>query len=1242
MPKWTAQQEEAIYTAGEDTLVAAAAGSGKTAVLVERIIQKVLDDQQPINIDQLLVVTFTNAAAQEMRNRVAQALERALNDKPESKHLKKQITLLQQASISTLHSFCLELIKRNSYLLDIDPGFRIADDIEADLLRQEVLDTLFEEWYGQALDDQEAFYSVIDRFSSDRSDQDVEALVLKLYNFSMQNASPARWLAQIVAQYNVTAPIQEQEIPWLILLKQHVEEQLHATIAEVERGLIIANAYDGPYHYVEALEQDQALALALIAELNKGWDMAQQAFLELNFKALSRKKVDCDEGKKEQVKTIRNRVKKRLTEIKDQLYMRSLDAHLTDMRELYQPIKQLAELVNQFHTSYQKIKKEKGLVDFTDLEHFAIQILSNQISDNKEYLPSTIALALREKYTEVLVDEYQDTNMVQETILQLISKEKPGNLFMVGDVKQSIYRFRHAEPALFIDKYKKFSNQEIQGKRIDLAKNFRSREQVLTATNFIFKQLMDERLGEINYDHDAALIYGNLTYDQADKSDPEAELIIIDRADGAPNAEASESITHEGETDLAKAEIEGRAYAKQIKQWIGHDTSNPTQIFDKDTGVSRQVQYRDIVILLRSMSWTPVIMEELKKQGIPVYAELASGYLAAIEIQIMLSLLKIIDNAKQDIPLASVLKSPIVGLNEEELAQIRIVNKKDSYYQALLTYNSSGSNSALQYKINQFLKQLNKWREQARQGSLSDLIWLIYRETGYYDFVAGMPGGRQRQANLRALYDRARGYEQTSFRGLFRFLRMIERMEERGEDLGAARALGESEDVVRITTIHKSKGLEYPIVILGALGKVFNQQDLRQRYLLHKDLGFGSRYIDPIKRIMYPTLMFQSIKHRLQRELWAEEMRVLYVAMTRAKEKLVMIGTVNNFEKKQEKWQELLEHNDWIIPVAARLEASSYLDWLGTSLIRHRHGTVLRGKQGITSLTPDIADDVSQWKVTIDNASDYHLKQEAGQEVRLDLQAIITGEQSVPLSDSKLDEHVEGRLSYHYPYQEATSYRAKQSVTEIKRQKEHLDENSGNEMIAQLIPHISERPRFMQSSRALTAAEIGTAMHTVMQHIPLEQEWSQQTIKNFVASLVNREILSTDQADAIDLALIADFFASKLVTLVKQAVRIDREVPFSLMLPANQIYPSWQTAEDDQIFVQGVIDLLIKTDEGWYIIDYKTDQVASKVNDHEKLRLKEKYTTQINLYQTAIEQILKIKVKQSFLYFFNQSFYISL
>ncbi|MGP4041853.1 helicase-exonuclease AddAB subunit AddA [Gracilibacillus sp. D59] len=1228
MPQWTKEQEEAIYQSGQNILVAAAAGSGKTAVLVERIIQKLLNKEQPIDIDTLLVVTFTNAAAQEMRNRVGAAIETALENNPTSNHLKKQLSLLQHASISTLHAFCMELVRKYAYQIDIDPNFRIADNIEADLIRQDVLEQLFEAWYGDEDEaEQEAFFAVVDRFSNDRNDLEVESLILKMYEFSIQHPNPDYWLDQMATIYQVDTEMTEEEIPWLQLLKQEVIDQLEVMERLADEALDVTKESDGPYHYAEAIDIDKEMIQQAKGAIQISWEEARSFFAEGKFKALSRKKVECAEDKKDKVKALRDQMKKRWGNIAKDWFTRSLADHLRDMQELHPTIVQLTKMIKQFKAAYQDAKKEKGLVDFADLEHFTLDILL----DNKESgTPSSVALDMQRKFTEVMVDEYQDTNIVQETILSLVSnQEDSGNMFMVGDVKQSIYRFRHAEPTLFIEKYKRFAAEDDPGYRIDLARNFRSREQVLTAANYIFRQLFDQKVGDIDYDEDAELIYGNKDYENVPFPDIDTELVIIDQETNE-NDEPEED--HENEEDLEKAQLEARAYATKIKQWIGTDGDEPTEIMDKKTGQPRKVEYRDIVILLRSMTWAPTIMEEFKKQGIPVYAELSTGYLEAIEIQVMISLLKVIDNPRQDIPLASVLKSPIVGLNEDQLAKIRLAKKGATYYEALKEYVKATDHESIEH----FMKQLKQWRRKARQGALSHLIWDIYQETGYYDFVGGIPGGRQRQANLRALYDRAKSYESTSFRGLFRFLRFIERMEEKGDDLGAAKALGEQEDVVRIMTIHKSKGLEFPLVIVGAMNKQFNQQDLRAKYLLHKELGFATKYIDPVKRIMYPTLIYHGIKKQMQREMLAEEMRVLYVALTRAKEKVVLIGTVGSLEKKKKKWASITSHQDWVLPSYYRLESLSYLDWVGASLVRHQNGEILREDEQPLTIPNEIAEDVSVWKVDRIHQSEYQTIDESNREQIEALETAIHQWEGLALEDKSLEAKVASQLEYQYPYQDSIFYRAKQTVTEMKRQHEVKDSYSDQQIIEPFRAPIRKRPRFMQSDQKLTRAEIGTAMHTIMQHLPLTNDWTDSLLREFIAKLEANEIITADEANVIDIQAILSFFETDIGKRLVEAEQVEREIPFSLTLPAQEVYPNWQEEHQERIFLQGVIDSVIKTDQGLVLLDYKTDQIQEDVSPQVEEKLKNRYQIQIDLYAKALEQIWKQPVTEKYLYFFDK------
>src|SRR5690625_2114386 len=1236
MVKWTKEQEDAIYSNGSDILVAAAAGSGKTAVLVERMIQKLLSKENPIDIDSLLVVTFTNAASQEMRNRIGLALESALVDDPTSLHLKKQLSLLPKAHISTLHSFCMDVVRQYAYLLDIDPSFRIANDMETDLIKQDVLDELFEEWYGKEGVDQAHFFDVVDRFSSDRSDLEVENLILTLYTFSMQNPWPEQWLNQLAEVYHIAENWREEELSWLPILKKEVTDQFQAIEEELLLAEQIANESDGPYQYVETVAADKLLLEEALLKLNS-WDELQSYMSESKFVTLSRKKMECNEDKRQTFRTLRESYRKRWNDMKNDWFNRNLNGHIEDMREMYGVVKQLTDLVKQFSVLFTQQKKEKAIVDFSDLEHYCLQLFLDESSTIDHIVPSKVAEHFKRQFSEVLVDEYQDTNLVQETIITLVSdQEGSGNIFMVGDVKQSVYGFRHAEPSLFIEKYKRFAESDDQGKRIDLASNFRSREHVLIGANYIFRQIMDEELGGIQYDQDAKLIYDNKMFETVPLIESEPELLIIDQEQVEEKKVVSEN--EEDYQDLEKAQLEARAYAEKIKGWIGQKEAQPLQVVDKTTQVQRDIQYRDIVILLRSMTWAPTIVEELKQQGIPVYAELSTGYFEAIEVRNMLNFLKILDNPMQDIPLAAVLKSPIVGLNEEDLARVRLADKNNHFYGALLKFRQQDMSEAAE-KISRFLDVFEELRQDARQGALSDLVWKIYRVTGYYDFVGGIPGGRQRQANLRALYDRARSYETTSFRGLFRFLRFIERMEERGDDLGAARALSELEDVVRITTIHKSKGLEYPVVIVGNVAHGFNLQDLNKRYLLHKDYGVASKYIDPVKRIMYPTLFYYSLHSKILQEQLSEEMRVLYVALTRAKEKLVMIGQVNSFEKTLAKWQAVLQDENLVLPIHLRIDAKNYLDWIGPALIRHKDSHVLREGEQVSG---PISDDSSKWNISVLHASELVEEEVSEEREKLHIKDHIMKWKPLPLADQEVAKKVSKRLQYKYPHQAATEARAKQSVTEIKRMHDEIDDYSSTEMIEGRKAPIAKRPLFMQREKRLTGAEIGTAMHTLMQHLPINKPLTEEEITEFAYTLVQREILTKEQAEVIQVEDIVKFFETDIAKLMMEVEKVERQVPFMITLPAEEVYPSWDGKSGERVLIQGIIDCLIPTEDGWIILDYKTDQIFGDVNEDLLKELKQRYEMQIRLYRQAVETILDEKVTKAYVYYFAKQLLIEM
>ncbi|WP_050182726.1 helicase-exonuclease AddAB subunit AddA [Domibacillus robiginosus] len=1202
--RWTDDQWKAIYAEGSDILVAAAAGSGKTAVLVERIIQKMIREEAPVDVDELLVVTFTNAAAAEMRQRIGEALEREIEKNPASSRLRRQLRLLNKASISTLHSFCLEVIRKYYYVIDIDPGFRIADDTEAILIRDEVLEDLLEEEYANP--DNGSFYTLVDTFSGDRSDADLQQAVIQLFNFARSHPDPDRWLSELPSLYEAAESI--DELPFIEPLKKDIRFQLQNAQALLQEGLEMTDLPGGPTPRIENFTADHAMVTALLG--CETWEEWYSAFQSVKFPTLKACKGDAyDEELKERSKQVRDSAKKLVTELKDTFFTRKPENWLKDLTEMKPIVQRLSELVLAFSARYAEVKREKGLTDFSDLEHYALAILTDAGQ------PSKAAQAYRRRFKEVLVDEYQDVNMVQETIVRLVSydNEQSGNLFMVGDVKQSIYRFRLAEPGLFLGKYNRFHSEGIDaGLKINLSRNFRSRQEVLDGTNYIFEQIMGTEVGEIEYGEEEALRLG--------ASYPEAvypiEVAVIDS--DAPEAAEGDEIDRE---DAEQSQLESRLIASKIKELI--ESGHP--IWDPKTGTMRPVQYRDIVILMRSLTWVPEMMEEFKHAGIPVYANTSGGYFRATEISVMLSLLHVIDNPFQDIPLAAVLRSPIVRCTEDEMATIRVASQKGSYFEALLAFMEKDQNHAsLKEKVAPFLEKLETWRSIGRSGALSDLIWALYRDTQFYAFAGGMPGGKQRQANLRALYDRARQYEETSFRGLFRFLRFIERMRERGDDLGTARALSEQEDVVRIMTIHASKGLEFPVVFTAAAGRRFNMMDLNGRVLFDKDYGIAVKYMNPEKRIAWPSLVQLAFQRKKKLELLAEEMRVLYVAMTRAKERLVVTASVKKLEKKMEAWTLAGEHPSRLLRDAVRASAGSYVDWIGPALMRH---------QDVGKGHSFFADHPSRFQLDITAAESliaFQAENEEKEESWLDL---LKERKEYP-EQSPEKEEIRKRMTWKYEFPEAVRLRSKQSVSDLKRSNDIYSEGASNEAARSYRRPIFRRPRFVQEKQ-LSPAEIGTAVHTVMQHIDLKHAPSEVSVERLLDELIGKELLTIEQAEAVDAGAVVAFFATEPGRMLLAADHVQRELPFNMGMPARE---AGMGESDEVILVQGVIDCLFEYRGRLYLLDYKTDRITDRFAggfEEAKPVLTKRYKVQIELYAKAVERIWKRQIDGKFVFFLD-------
>ncbi|HJV44872.1 MAG TPA: helicase-exonuclease AddAB subunit AddA, partial [Bacillota bacterium] len=967
---WTDEQWQVITARGNDILVAAAAGSGKTTVLVERIIQRILNKE--LEVDELLVVTFTNAAAASMREKIAEKITEKLLSQPTNEYLQRQLRLLERAHISTLHSFCMDVLRKYYYLIDLDPQLRIVSDEESKLLKQEAIELLFEEQYRGKY--KESFKACVESFSSDRSTDEFVKLILSLNEFSRSKPNPEQWLKLVASKYTNPFEIVDEET-WATTLDQWqsiLKEVILMKLEKAESLLTIGKKCAEWEKDQITIYSDEQLIQQLKSSLTNSWDDMAAAITTAKFESLKPLTKKDKEGMDEEVitnreefKKYRDRYKEIVVDLKEYVPF-TLTEMVDDIRSIESVMQTLASVVTEFSNYYAELKQRNGVVDYGDLEHYALEILRDQ-NVVGDLVPSSAAKDYQNQFKEVLVDEYQDTNQVQETILTLVSKRDVDirNLFMVGDVKQSIYRFRLAEPDLFVKKYDRFETIPKQGIKIDLNKNFRSRFQVLYGANYLLRQIMDKRMGEIAYNEQAELKVGNENkYPPSDRMDMELVILektqpSLDRASGGSGSE-DESNHSDVSSDKDVEDVEG---IRLEARWIAHKIQ---ELVSKERPLGKEINYRDIVILLRSTATqTPIFQEEFRKYNIPLYAESDTGFLQTTEIRVMLALLQVLDNPYQDIPLVSVMRSPIYRFTEEELAHIRLQSRGGSFFDAVV--RTSGLNmeecqtdldEELIYKVTAFKQALEQMREWTRHLSLSELLSQLYTTTGYYSFVGGLINGHHRQANLRLLLERIVQYENTNQQGLFGFLRFIEKVTQMGKDFGEAKSVGGDQNVVRLMTIHKSKGLEFPVVFVANLYKKFNEQDLRKSVLFHKDLGLGTKIFHKDLRTSYDSLPYLATKEKLKAELRAEEMRILYVALTRAFEKVYLVGSCKDFAKEREKWSNALHQTkEWLLPDYIRAEANHYMDWIGPALVRHHQADKLRQVKLSDEISEDIAQD---------------------------------------------------------------------------------------------------------------------------------------------------------------------------------------------------------------------------------------------------------------------------------------------
>lgn len=1215
---WTAQQWEAISERGKNLLVAAAAGSGKTAVLVERVL-RLITGESPIPVDRLLVVTFTEAAAAQMRGRIVLALEKAQVAQADDPAPSRQLLLMGRASISTLHSFCLTLLRRHFYHLGLDPAFRVMDEGESALLKQDVLGVVLERAYEAG---EPEFTRLVDGFGGDTGTR-LEQLVLGIHQHAMSQPLPLQWLAEVARAFQLPEDARVEELPWTYPALEEAQRRLADAALWLAESREWAAGVGGPRAYLAVLDADGE-SLAGLARACTWDELAEKLRAWPGFGRLPpARKAETSEEARSACQEARDRAKGILGGLRDSVFSRPGRELVEELRGLSPVVGALTGLVTRFHHAYQEAKAQRAQVDFGDLEHFCLRLLGED--DGSSWLqPSAIARDLQAQYDEVLVDEYQDINEVQDTIIRMVSRQDhpEPNLFMVGDVKQSIYRFRLADPGLFLRHYDDFS-REMSGRsrRIDLSSNFRSRHSILHGVNSLFRQLMNGGVGEISYELPAELVPGRPDV-PGDTGPIEVYLCERDASNEIAGLETGEEPGPDGEEeDLPALEREAHLAAGLIQEMVAGST--PFRFYDVQHQAVRDLTYRDVVILMRATrERANVVTEVFREIGIPIYAELGTGYFAATEVEVALAMLRVTDNPRQDIPLAALLRSPAVGLSPGELTRVRLQGRDGSFYDAVVAAARNPDLGDTATKLGEFLQRLEGWRTAARRGSLSRLVWQVLEETRYYDYCGGMPGGAQRQANLRALYDRARQFDGFARPGLFRFLRFVERLQET-QDLGNAPALGQEEDVVRVMSVHKSKGLEFPVVLLLDAGKAFNWRELNEDVLYHRQLGLGPRVVDPEQRIKYPSLAHTAVSCQRRLETLAEEMRILYVAMTRAQEKLVLVGSCRQLERKRRRWAMATCLGGRYLPDAQLARATSWLDWLGPAL--SRVGALEPGP-GVPAPQGVVGDASAWWKVCLLPPVRPWRRQPGGPENLGGLTwEAIRGLQPPQLpADPDLAGEIARRLEWTYPQLALTGKAGKISVSELKRWHDPFREEAEDRSAHAGQP--PRRPRFLTDGGP-GHLELGVGTHAVIQHLDLEGPLDPEGLTRQLESMVQKELVLPAVAPAISTTALAGFFQSGLGRrLVESSRSVQREVPFTLAVPVEELYgPGGQPG--DFVMVQGMVDCVFDSGEGWALLDFKTDR------DGENTRWLEDYRRQIRVYRRALETATARPVTEAYLVF---------
>lgn len=1250
---WTTEQQQVIDLRNRNILVSAAAGSGKTAVLVERIVKIITDKNHPVDIDHLLIVTFTNAAAAEMRERIGNAIEKALDEQPGNEHLLRQLTLIHNAQITTIDSFCLYVVRNHFHEINLEPNFRIGDEGELKLLREDVLGRVLEQNYEEP---SEAFSDFVEGYASGRTDAALNEMILQLYEFSRSYPWPEKWLDSFVGIYRIENREELDRAEWLAPLTQNIRFVLKDCEQLLKQALAITQQDDGPDMYEKAVQSDLEKYEGL-SRLTSFCELSG-ALSDIKYDRLaSSRGFEGDPDKLELVKSLREQAKDVVKKLCKQYFFCSPEMMIEQLERTEPMLEEVVRLTKQFADEFAAAKRRKNLVDFHDVEHFALQIL---VDEETEKAKKT-AEEFRDTFEEIMIDEYQDSNEVQETLLRSISREERGenNIFMVGDVKQSIYRFRLARPELFMKKYDSYSLEESTTQRIDLHKNFRSREEVLTCTNDIFYKIMARSLGNVEYDAEAAL-YPGASYPVSADFIPEILL-----------ADSNDELLEDTElTD--KKTLEAKIVAEEIKHLM-----KTQPVTDKAAGTLRAAHYSDIVILLRSLSgWADSLVEVLNENGIPAHTVSSTGYFSTVEVQTVLSMLRLLDNPRQDIPMAAVLRSPMAGLTDEELAVLRLEDGSVPFHEAVLElaeglYEEGGqieiSNSeedqkqgrnadektenhieiTAHWKLLKFYKKYKQLRQLVPDTPIHELIEIILRETGYGHYVAAMPAGNRRTANLNMLLEKAAAYEKTSYKGLFHFVRYIDELQKYDVDFGEADMVGENEDVVRIMSIHKSKGLEFPIVIVSGMGKNFNKQDTRSKMVLHPELGIGLDYMDGKKRIKSPTIAKKAIAKQIELENLGEELRVLYVALTRAKEKLILTGTLKDAAEKLEFYRQqanLSKAADRPLSYLTREGASGYLDWILPAVLSYGDKYPVRIVEAAELVLDEVENQLEQ---------NENLTERIGE---------------IKAADPQLVGQLKQRFSQRYPYQTDILRKNKYSVSELKhramREKFEAEQEETipaflEEPVTPTIPLFIQREESVEQETANRGALRGTAVHRVMECYDFASE---KSVQEQMEAMEKEEKITADMRALVKEQIVADFVSSETgrrMALAQCGGALYREKPFVMGFTEEElenygfgvgsntdscenIYEKTDSDqekeeqkkvrhEEDLTLIQGIIDVFWIEKDGIVLLDYKTDRVQ------QAKELIDRYATQLKLYADALERVFaarKLKVKEILIYSF--------